>query len=178
MGSHRNPRGWRHAWKMMEAVGVRVLLVRGGGDPRHAAALCFWAGHEPRVSLLGLGRWDPGAGPSCVFPMSSCHLGSARDQGASPLTEPRTAAPAPWEDTGEARSIPLATTFNPASDEAVMRQRRSLHRAAPSGVAASRAQPSVAGGGEPSGSTGSPAVPIGVPRGVCSTQGLVRSMAE
>lgn len=58
------------------------------------------------VSLLGRGRWDPGAGPFCVFPVLSCHLGSARDQGADPLTEPRMAAPAPWEDTGEARSIP------------------------------------------------------------------------
>lgn len=49
-------------------------------------------------------------------------------------------------------SAPPATAFNPASDEAVIQQRRSRHTAAPSGVTASRGQPSV--GWEPSGSTG------------------------
>lgn len=132
-------------------MGVRVLLVRGGGDPRHAAALCFWAAHEARVSLLGRGRWDPGAGPFCVFPVLSCHLGSARDQGADPLTEPRMAAPAPWEDTGEARSIPPPIPPPPPLILPVTRlscdRDCSLHRGAPSGVTVSRAQPSVGGRG-------------------------------
>lgn len=162
-------------------MGVRVLLVRGGGDPRHAAALCFWAAHEARVSLLGRGRWDPGAGPFCVFPVLSCHLGSARDQGADPLTEPRMAAPAPWEDTGEARSIPPPIPPPPPLILPVTRlscdRDCSLHRGAPSGVTVSRAQPSVGGGGALRDHR-LPCRSVGVPRGVRSTQGLVPSVAE
>lgn len=149
-------------------MGVRVLLVRGGGDPRHAAALCFWAAHEARVSLLGRGRWDPGAGPFCVFPVLSCHLGSARDQGADPLTEPRMAAPAPWEDTGEARSIPPPIPPPPPLILPVTRlscdRDCSLHRGAPSGVAASRAEPSVGGWGRgPQGAQAAPPFLSGSP---------------
>lgn len=145
-------------------MGVRVLLVRGGGDPRHAAALCFWAAHEARVSLLGRGRWDPGAGPFCVFPVLSCHLGSARDQGADPLIDPRMAAPAPWEDTGEARSIPPPPPLILPVTRLSCDRDCSLHRGAPSGVAASRAEPSVGGWGRgPQGAQAAPPFLSGSP---------------